>query len=430
MKSRRNIYIIILGLLVVGLSLWFILGGSSANYNWRENYSEKGKNPYGTAFIQGMLKSYFPNESFEVIKDSVHLKLPLDQEEHSTYVAIGQSMYYSEESTDHLLEYLRQGNDVFIACKFVPHKLMYYLYDAPCPDNFWKGFDKDSDSTVQLNFIHPMMSLDSSLVLKWRQGSKEKALLYDWPYFPADFICDTYSDDIVPLGKFGADKMNFVKMKYGAGNVYMHSTPLAFSNYALVEESGFEYASRVFSYLKEGSVYWDAFSRVSENVAASISRQDIPFNKNLSSESPLQYILSQPPLKWAWYMLVAAGILYLVFRSKRRQRILPILPENKNSSLEFVKTMGALYYGKRHNKKLADQKIKFFFVEIHEKYGLRMNVDAGEKQQQLLAQKAKESVESVKKIFTLCNNIIKSSFVSDKTLIDLHQLISQFLKGK
>ena len=202
---------------------------------------------------------------------------------------------------------------------------------------------------------------------------------------------------------------------------------LLFSNIQLIDEEHLAYADRVFSYLNEGPIYWDDYSRASEFVARHYNRNN-PFNKTLSSESPLQYILSQPPLAWAWYLLLGLGFLYLIFRGKRKQRIIPVLEENKNTSLEFLSTIGRLYFLRNNHKELAIQKMKLYLAFIRERYHIQTKaLDAAFIKR--LAVKSEIQEEKIDQLLMLSKNIHNSNYVSEVTLIDFHNKIDHFYKN-
>ena len=55
-------------------------------------------------------------------------------------------------------------------------------------------------------------------------------------------------------------------------------------------------------------------------------------------------ILQSQALKWAFYMTLISLILFVIFRGKRTQRIIPVIDPLKNATLDFTKTIGDLYY--------------------------------------------------------------------------------------
>ena len=145
-----------------------------------------------------------------------------------------------------------------------------------------------------------------------------------------------------------------------------------------------EYVERVLSHIDKGPILWDITLESSES----------PGRNRGFSNSPLKYILSQPPLAWGWYILLGMAVLYLIFRAKRRQRVIPVLEKNENTSLEFINTIGRLYFIQNNHRQLALEKMKLFLGFIREHYHLptREINDAFKKQ---LIVKAKERTAAV-----------------------------------
>ena len=130
------------------------------------------------------------------------------------------------------------------------------------------------------------------------------------------------------LGHVNNGYSNFIHLKYGEGNFYIHVNPIVFTNYYLQNDSALVYAEKVLSYLPKGNTYVDVYNTQSHY--KNQSKQD----KGLS---PLAFILSKRSLSWAWYTLIFTTILYIVFGAKRRQRIIPLIEAKRNTTLSFVK---------------------------------------------------------------------------------------------
>ena len=138
-------------------------------------------------------------------------------------------------------------------------------------------------------------------------------------------------------------------------------------------------------------------------------------------------MLSQPPLAWAWYLNLVLGGLYLNFRAKRRQRIIPVLEKNENTSLTFIQNIGQLYYSQHNHRQIALQKIRLFLADVRERYHINItDLDAsfGEK----LHARTGVEVVSIEKLLLLRQNIESSEFTSENVLIDLHLLLEKFKK--
>jgi hypothetical protein len=65
----------------------------------------------------------------------------------------------------------------------------------------------------------------------------------------------------------------------------------------------------------------------------------------------------------------------MIFRAKRKQRIIPEITPPKNSSIEFAKTIGDLYLEKGNHKLIADKKIRFFFDYIRSNLSLDTDIE-------------------------------------------------------
>jgi hypothetical protein len=223
------------------------------------------------------------------------------------------------------------------------------------------------------------------------------------------------------------DLVNFAQRPYGEGNFYLHTMPLAFTNYHLLEEDKLEYVDKVFSHLQEGPIYWDEYSGVSERVGEAINNRDYNSgNRMLRAESPLQFILSKPALSWAWYLLLTAVLLYVVFLSRRRQRVIPVLQKNTNTSLEFLSTIGHLYFLQNNHKQLALQKMQLFRSFIREKYHLH-GLEFDEEFKKRLQQKSDVDRPIIDEIFLIHSNIKKRP-ITENTLIDFHKALEQFYR--
>ncbi len=421
MKRNNLLFYIIGALVLILLAVYFF--GSKKNYNWQEHYQKKGKDPYGTRIITELLKS--TDQEFIIVKDSLSQGLPEAPEELSNYVFIGQSMYMSPSDVDRLIDFAINGNNVFLFCNYIPHNLMFYLYDGECEPSLWDDFSSFQDTAVTLSLTHPNLveGDESEYVYLSRYGARS----YKWRYFYPEYFCNN-EGAFAELGRINNEYINFARVQYGDGYFYMHTTPLAFTNVNLLEEEAYNYARKVFSHMIDGPIYWDEYSRVPESVARTMNNRDGGgFNRNLSSKSPLQYILSQPALKWAWYLLLLMGLLFLIFRVKRRERVIPVLEPNTNTSLQFVRTIGRLYFLQNNHRKLALQKMKLFHIDVRENYGLHYQ-ENDTKFEEKLAQKSGVSEEIINKVYLMYRNIKGGRFLSADALIDFYKAMAAFYK--
>lgn len=421
--KKNNLLFYIIGAVILILLLFYFFGPKT-KYNWQEHYKQKGNDPYGTRIITELLKA--TDREFIVITDSLSLGLPEAPEALSNYVFIGQSMFMSDSDVGRLIDFAVNGNNVFLFCNYIPHNLMFFLYEAECEPSLWDDFSSMTDTAVALNLTHPNLfaNQQSKYVYLSRYGSGP----YNWRYFYDEYFCDA-EGAFAELGRIDDNYINFARVNYGEGYFYLHTTPIAFTNVNLLNEPAYEYARKVFSHMLEGPVYWDEYSRIPESVARTMNnRNGGGMNRNLSSQSPLQYILSQPALKWSWYLLLSMGLLYLIFRVKRRERIIPVLEPNTNSSLEFVRTIGRLYFLQNNHRQLALQKMKLFHVDLKESYNLHFQ-EGDAFFEEKLAHKSGVSREIIQKIYYMYRNIENTRYLSAEALIEFYKVMARFYKA-
>lgn len=423
MDKKRLLLFAALAAIVVLLAIVFSKG--QKRFNWNESYDQESKNPYGSYIINNLLKGYFPNHSFREFNDSIPDNF-IDTPGPSNYVFIGEALYVDSVDVQGLLGFVEKGNTAFISSKTIPFDLMFYLYYDECNDFYWDEYLQFTDTIAHLNFNHPDLKAAQDFEFKYLYRNKVEG--YDWKYIDRNYFCEG-EFSLTALGQVNDSLVNFARVKYGDGQFYLHTIPLAFSNIQLLDTTGLEYANKIFSHLPKGDIYWDNYSRVSEAVGRRYnSRQNYNPDRRLATKSPLQYILEQPPLAWAWYLLLSMGLLFLLFRTKRKQRVIPVLEKNTNTSLEFISTIGRLYFIQNNHRKLALQKMILFKAFVRQRYGM-LAKESDDTYKERLITKSEVNEALVHKIFLLDQNINNSSFVSENTLIDFHNLIDQFYKN-
>ncbi|MBP8238501.1 MAG: hypothetical protein KAX50_00945 [Saprospiraceae bacterium] len=427
MDRRKIIMIVTITAVIAGLALLFWKQWKRP-VSWNEHYAAGSKDPYGAYVAFQTIKGSTDKKDFKTLSDSLSGKLPADSALNARYIFIGKTMYLSEGSLDALIEFVAAGNNAFISANHLPFALLEEIYPDLCEANNdedyyyhsgWEGFSYTEDTIVRLNLAHPDLQLEKDV--PYRRKYYRRFVKANWAFFEEHHFLCNQEGAMTALGFLNGSLVNYARIPYEKGFFYVHSTPMAFTNYQLLRSQALQYAERAFSHLGTGPVYWDEGSKnpVSQSLATT------PPSHSLSSNSPLQFILSQPSLAFAWYLLLLLGILYLLLRSRRRQRIVPVLEPNTNTSLEFVSTIGRLYFLQNDHKQLCLQKMRLFHQFIRERYGLQSR-DTDEVFLAKLAAKSEVPREIINKLFLIHNNIQSSNIVTEYTLAQLHGLIEEF----
>lgn len=410
-QSKKTI--LILSVLAAALLAYFYFSEDERHYNWMETYRANSAEPYGTLFIRKMLETYRDHGDF-MVNDQKSLKAFLEEvpePENTDYVFIGERMFLDEASVGALADFLDAGGNAFIASVDPPDALLDAVYYRECGASL--DYMEATEDSVRLNFFSDGLRTKSGYEYRYRMVDREYP--YPWKYVSDSVLCEA-TESVVPLGYQQDEKVNFVMIPAGKGHLYLHTTPLVFTNYFMVSRGNLDYVSGVFSHLSGKDMVWDESGKL--------------FLGNTNSfNGPLYYILQQPALKYAWWMLLLAVILYIAFASKRRQRIIPVLEPKTNTSLEFVKLVARLHYKNGDHLDMARKKMKYFLYFVRSRYGIHAE-KFGDDQIRRLAGKARVRQEDVAIIFSRYS-LIDQKFRDDievNRLVDLYEAIEHFYR--
>lgn len=415
MKDRRILLITILtGLAVLTIGYFLFNSSSGKKFVWRETYKGDSDQPYGTLYVRKLLESYRPEGKFYFNRNKAVYKIldSLKEIENTDYIFIGQSDFLDKKDIAAMSDFIRRGNDVFIASLETPDDLISYLYANSC--NVPIQYIGDREDEITMNFYHDSLKTKDGFNYRYKVANFEYA--YYWNYLNSKVFCDS-TEVLVPIGYQSGERVNFFKIPHGKGNLYLHTSPMVFTNYFLRMKDKMEYVSGVFSHLNGRNIIWDEYSK-------------IPFSGNNNVyNSPLYFILQQPSLKYAWWLMLATCLLFVLFAARRRQRIIPVLEAKSNTSLEFVTMISSLHYQNEDHLDMARKKMKYFLYFIKSKYGIQSS-SFSQAHVKILSEKSKVKEAEVQNIFDRWNVIEKfgGSSIEDSRLVDLYFAIDNFYK--
>jgi predicted nucleic acid-binding protein len=126
-------------------------------------------------------------------------------------------------------------------------------------------------------------------------------------------------------------------------------------------------------------------------------------------------------------MACALMLLYIAFGSKRKRRLVPALPPNKNESISFVHTIGNLYLQKKDNRNIAIKMMTYFFEHIRSSYYLTtstVNADFI----QALSRKSGVAENKVQQLMEKADYLNNTDAITDQELFEINNLIYEFYK--
>lgn len=397
--ERSNIIRIVIGIGAAVLLVFFYLtNDQTKSFNWDTHFKSDSKDPYGTYLFHELLKAERNSTNFIDFNSPISEYLLSLENINANYIFIGNIWHMTDDDIMALTDFVQKGNNAYIISRESPTEILNYTSTLGLP--FHSLF---TDSAVVLH------NIDSINTLSVTFKSGFKTIDYEWIYM--DSV--SYSS-VTPLGGYDQKKINFFKVEEGKGSYYFHFTPLAFTNYNLKSENALNYANSILTDFKTGTIYWDNYSQNS--------------HEESSTQSPLAFILSQPSLRWSWYILLCAAAVYLFLYTKRKQRAIPIISKTTNSSLEFVKTIAGMYFQENSNKLIITNQYNLLLTFIRTHYEISTNKidDSFFKKTGL---KSGINHNSIDTIFNEYKRLMLIGDITEKDLISFDKLTKSFYQN-
>ena len=202
-------------------------------------------------------------------------------------------------------------------------------------------------------------------------------------------------------------------------HLYVIHTMLHFSNFFLLYENNRQYYEKLVSLLPRDAkkIVWDEYYLYHYNNSKPQQKQGI-----------LSVILNYENFKWAFWVALLFLFLYVITEIKRKQRIIPGYEKPKNESLEFVTTIGKLYYEKGDHKNLAEKLTQYFFDYVRNRYKIS-TAEINSLFIQQLAAKSNKDVKEINAIAESIHTINLSNAITQKQLMDYYELLEKFYKS-
>ena len=359
--------------------------------DWSLSFSKEDKIPYGSYILYQVLPELFPEGLIQSSPFPIYNNLKNKNFTNTNYIFINNIFAPDELDTKELINYVSKGNNVFIAANFIRGKLSDTL-------NIATNLSYIGRDSIKINFANRELKNESPY------SFKDSPLDY---YFTS---LDTSST--IALGFNNDKKTNFIKLRLGKGYFYLNSVPIAFTNYNILDSLNSDYVYKSLSYLPESkTIFWDEYYKTGKAAV----------------RTPLRFILSTQPLKWAYYILIFSILVYIIFEGKRKQRIIPEINPLQNSTLEFAGIIGRLYYQQKDHKNIAEKKIRYLLDQIRSRYYIRPDEFTDETIEKISRRSGVE-LNQVKSLFKYINYIEILPKVKEKELKQINSLIESFYK--
>jgi hypothetical protein len=316
------------------------------------------------------------------------------------YVVVGFRFYPSQEEIAHLLNYVSYGNHLLVSSLSMNTPFLEKM-GLRLEAEF---FDSSEGDTV---------------IYRQRPDTLQAYQEYGYPGFNIKqyFAISDSTKNWTVLGTTESGKANCIRIQHGWGTITLQCNPYLLSNFFLLHKEN----NSLWTSMLDGIsgpfsiIWWDTYFR---------KRKDTP-----KGFSALGVLMQFPSLKWALYTaLILLGVI-LVSEVKRRQKAIPAIPPPENPSLDFVKTIGRLYYNTHDNVDLVRKMETQFWEFVRQHYSLPAGL-SDSALARMLARKAGVEESLVKTILEEFRSVDEHGAVSDEDLIHINRLIEQFHKNR
>jgi hypothetical protein len=356
--------------------------------DWTPSFSQKDKIPYGTYALYELLPGMFPGKEVSMVREPIYNQLQ-DSTMSGNYVFVNRQFEADSLDIGALLRFVHSGNQAFIAAEQFSHLL-----------------------TDTLQFDTELLSGQSpdSTGLYFPNQPKHQVYTYP-PGSAAYFLQMEKGTSYTVLGRNKAGQANFIQVPFGQGYFYISTVPLAFTNYELLTLNQSAYAATALSFLPVQPVYWDEYQK----------------QGRVEDQSVFRVFMRHEALSWAYYLALFTVALFLLFKSKRTQRLIPVIEPLRNTTLDFVKAISSLYFNHADHRSIAEKKINYFLEHLRLQYHVLTHTLDVELCERIIAKSGADG-ELVNSIFKLIDTIRQSNSISDQTLLMLNKYLEDFYR--
>lgn len=354
MKKNSNVPLA-LGIIAVVIALMALLFFNQEDrYNWNPTFQQSGDQPYDYSLFKKTIASSYDASDFHEIKN-LYLDSSFLESQNGLIVSINPYLILDSIEISKLLESASLGNNIFIST-LNPVSVLEVLR-PPCVGEDFNSMDEKRAKTIIPSLFGESEGPEISY---WVREDKER---FSWTYFN---FKNCPEQELEILGSFeaiGVHHANFVKFEHGKGSVYLHSTPLIFTNIHFKNDAVFKHSNHIFELIPHKKMYYVDLEYAESDYA----------NKPPVSESPLRFILANPPLKWAWYLILILTVIYVFNAMRRTQKPIPVYTLPENETANYLDVVSRLYQKEGNHKHIIGIQEKLLHRHLRNKYRLNFN---------------------------------------------------------
>ena len=437
-------------------------------YSWTETHGNDDAEPYGSMVFDSVMQSNMP-EGYGVTGKKLS---EIADGSHNVLIA-GKILSLSDDDGAALRKMLANGAKVMIAVTDFAddqtdsilandYGAIFYKYKYNDIEDFIRKVNDNSSSpydTIIYNVDNDIFTeefhlyefmFNSCLVTERGRPFDDIASLPDTAFVPAYagkfFQCNQrrrkkimqekdsvkraeeleefakdFDPDYYRVGSCMETSTVATELNVGKGKIIFVASALPFTNYGILSRRNTRLTSLLMARLADKPTL--------RCTIADNRRNDM---NAFAEKSPLDYIFSQPALSDAWRLALLTIILFMVFKARRRQRVIPIYNAPRNYNLEFIKLVGSLYWQQHDNNDLLGKKYAAFAEAVRKSiatdiYSQEDDAVTSSRIAALTGMTSGEVAEFLKNLRFLSHNELQISDEEMKKNIDMMNKITEKL---
>jgi hypothetical protein len=381
-------------------------GGSSPFPDLTETYAYRDTKPFGTYATKRIVENVFPGKEVRITKRAFSKTYAEVADTNALYFNVSQNLYLGEEDAQSMLDFVYLGNTLFISSTNIDSALLSKL------------FCKQQKFEVLMDLLKDYYRPTSVSIVPEIDPGKDSFNYYYRPFI--NYFSEIKANNTRVLGYNELGQPNCFILFWGKGKLILHCDPRAFSNYFLLSNANHMYLEQLLRLTDAAPqhIYWNDYYRA-QNVKRAPNRDFSTFSE----------IMKHEPLAMGLWLFIALLLLYVLFNSKRRQRIIPVVKKNENSSITFTETIARLYLQQKDNKNIAEKMITYFNEYIRNNYFLNENM-ANPDFISALSRKSGVSLEQTSVLLKMIGEVNEKNQLNDQELLLLQEHIQNFYKNR
>jgi hypothetical protein len=319
----------------------------------------------------------------------------------ANYLFVNDGFELSRLDARALLQYVARGNNAFVAAKYFRSEAGL-LRDS-------LGFRVKERALTSSKNLKGLFSLDS-VELRFANP----ALAHAHVRLPGTGVEQYLEVDSNRVGRTLATDAQghavFIRIDYGRGHFYLCTAPVAFTNYYLLRPRTAAFAEAALAYLPVRRAWWDEYLKQGP----------------VGEQSLLRVVFAHEALRWAYYLCLFGGLLFVLIEARRRQRIIPTIKPLPNTTLLFTRTVASLYRQGSNHALIAEKKVALFLDYLRHRFQ-EANPDFADADfRERLSQKSGLAQTRVDELLRLVNFARTAPQMTDQQLMQLSRALGDF----